>query len=621
MEYTGFEVGGFDEDTYQKKVAFAPPTQTFETNETMETENVLKKKKHIDLSQIIGTMGIKMSEPNSPLTDDHISGAKMANASKIVAEMSVEEAQLYLDMNDINKTITNSNQYGVMLRDNETGKHTLALRGMNPTDPRDILNVSQQIAGSNESRKMANEMIDKVIADGGEVERIRAFSMGGSDGLSIAMERGIPATLFDPAINPSHMLSNATALSSPKAEIEIIRNQENFISIGAGLRNVSLNPQFTVSVVPTGESGIFANHELVPNFTKPQVDKATAEAENMVRVANRFAQHETLFDMKEAMNENKTFTEFYRKLNSRVGEASGVDVDIDGVFNKLGVRVNENAPLVKLWRKIGGSFNESEIRHLNSAQSSPISQIIEVDDDILGHLQDGDLEIAKTKATKRFTDGIERINNDEVLSHPAVRSSINEHLANAVHPVNVATGLIGAFAGESAMSYIDPSGSFGQYNETGVLEHTSLSGALTGTFSDVMMNGLAGGSGLFSEAVAGLSVSAGVGAIAGEATRYGVDKGLEELDANTDTKNSVSTISGGLVGGATMTLSGDALAIASASITGAEIGELAGPAGVLIGAGAGAVFGACAYGVSKLNHVPAVKKFEKSAWHTIKGLF
>jgi hypothetical protein len=93
------------------------------------------------------------------------------------------------------------------------------------------------------------------------------------------------------------------------------------------------------------------------------------------------------------------------------------------------------------------------------------------------------------------------------------------------------------------------------------------------------------------------------------------------LGANTDTKNSVSTISGGLVGGATLTLSGDALAIASASITGAEIGEIGGIPGMIVGAGAGAVFGACAYGVSKLNQVPAVKKFEKSAWHTIKGLF
>ena len=45
MEYTGFEVGGFDEDAYQTKFAFAPPTQTFEINETTKTDNVLKKKK------------------------------------------------------------------------------------------------------------------------------------------------------------------------------------------------------------------------------------------------------------------------------------------------------------------------------------------------------------------------------------------------------------------------------------------------------------------------------------------------------------------------------------------------------------------------------------------------
>lgn len=621
MEYTGFEVGGFDEDAYQTKVAFTPPPQTFETNEATGTENVPRKKKNIDLSTIIGTMGIKMSEPNSSLTDDHVAGAKMAYSAKIVAEMGAEEAQLYLDMNDINKTVVDTSRYGTMLRDNETGKHTLSLRGMNPTDPLDILNASQQIAGSNESRRMANDMIEKVVAEGGEVEHIRAFSMGASDGLSIAMERGIPATLFDPPINPSHIVKNTTSLRSPKARIEIVRNPENFISIGAGFRNVSLNPQFDVTVVPTGESGVFANHELLPNFTRPQIDRATAEAENMVRVANRFAQHETLFDMKDALNSEKSFTEFYRKLNSIGGEPSGVDVDVDGVYNKLGPRVNENAPLVKLWRKIGGAFNEDELRHLNATQSSPTSQTIEVDDDILEHLQDGDLETAKNKATARFAEGMERINNDEVLSHPAVRSSLNEHVVNAVHPVNVATGIIGALAGESAMSYIDPSGSFGQYNEAGVLEHTAVSGTLTGAFSDVLMNGLAGGSGLFSEAVAGMSVSAGVGAVAGEATRYGVEKGLDELGANSDTKNSVSSVSGGLVGGATMGLTGDALAIASASITGAEIGELAGPAGMLVGAGAGAVCGALAYGVSKLNQVPAVKKFETSAWNAITGLF
>ena len=82
------------------------------------------------------------------------------------------------------------------------------------------------------------------------------------------------------------------------------------------------------------------------------------------------------------------------------------------------------------------------------------------------------------------------------------------------------------------------------------------------------MNGLSGGSGLVSIHLAGLSVSACVASVAGEATRYGVEKGLDNLGANEDTKQSVADLSGGLVGGATASLTGDALAIAdSASLT------------------------------------------------------
>ena len=126
------------------------------------------------------------------------------------------------------------------------------------------------------------------------------------------------------------------------------------------------------------------------------------------------------------------------------------------------------------------------------------------------------------------------------------------------------------------------------------------------------MNGMAGGSGLVSEAVAGLTVSAGLGAVTGEATRYLVDKELDAVNANDDTRESVSNLSGGFVGGATVSLSSDAMAIASASLTGAELGELGGPAGVVVGAGVGALFGLGAYGLAKLNQVPAVKKVEKN---------
>ena len=58
-----------------------------------------------------------------------------------------------------------------------------------------------------------------------------------------------------------------------------------------------------------------------------------------------------------------------------------------------------------------------------------------------------------------------------------MKTAVSDHIRNAIHPVNMATGLISAFAGEGAMSIIDPSGSFNQYNEEGVLEHTAVSGA------------------------------------------------------------------------------------------------------------------------------------------------
>ena len=625
MDYTGFETGGYDEDAYQEKVDFEPPRQSVQAIDVSQDDVLIKseRKKTLDLSSIIGTMGVKMASPNTELTEEHATKAKLAYSAKL----SPEDADAFLAHNQIDKTIVDRSRYGIMLKDNETGKYTLALRGMRPTDPRDILNVARQTSGSYESYDVANEMIEKVLSNGGEVEHIVGFSMGGATALDIATERQINATTFDPPINPRMVLRNSLATRPNKATIEVIRNPENFISIGTAFRNVSLNPGYKVSVVPVGESGVFANHELMPNFIKPQLDTAEMKAKNMVEVANKFAQHETLFDMKRAMDSNKTFTEFYRELNSRGGQASGIDVDVDG-FNTLGVRVNENAPIVKLWKLIGGQFNEYETEHLRTATPSPTTQDIVAERDILQHIKDGQLEIAETKAQERFTSAVNVMNADEVLSHPAVKSSVSSHIQNAIHPVNMATGMISAFAGEEAMRMIDPSGSFGQYNEGGVLEHTAVSGSLTGAFSDILMNGLSGGTGLVSQSLLGISTSAGIGAVAGEATRYGVDKGLNALGANSDTREAVSDVSGGIVGGATATLSGDALAIASASLTGAEIGELAGPAGVLVGAGVGMVFSLGAYGLAKLGQVPAVKKAEKKVgrellkdWSKIKSWF
>ena len=81
--------------------------------------------KRDDLSVIIGTMNASKVLPNSQLTDEHSDGAKIAYAAKVFNEQGKAKAQEYLDANGLNKTITDTSRYGVMVKDNITGKYTL----------------------------------------------------------------------------------------------------------------------------------------------------------------------------------------------------------------------------------------------------------------------------------------------------------------------------------------------------------------------------------------------------------------------------------------------------------------------------------------------------------------
>ena len=610
MEFTGFG-GAYDEDAtakvFRTEIDFTP---TVIENENMTDFSSKDYQNTTDLSTIIGSMKLEMARPTTELTDAHDSAGKMAQAARLHYDSGEGEAQTYLAHNGIDKTIIQSNRYGLMLRDNTTGKYTLALRGMKPTDSRDILNVSLQTSGANESRAMGQAMIDDVINQGGEMERIVAFSMGGGDGFDLAKANGIDATLLDPAINPRHVWENTTALSKPKSIIEIVRNPENFVSVGTAGRNVSLAPQFEVSVVPTGKSGVLANHELLPNFTRPQEDEATAVARRLARVGAEHAQHTTLVDMKKSMNDGESFTDFYRRLNSRNGQPSGVDVDVDGVQNRLGVRVNKGSPLVQLWKILDGGFNTEETSHLATSESSPYSEPLVYDQQVLDMLKNGDVSGAELKSGEKFNTAVEQMNSNEVFAHPAVTSAFQEHLQNAVHPVGLITGTFASVGGTALMSVVDPSGTFGQDNETGRLENQAAGGAITGVIADIMNQGLAGSSALFSAGVGGVAVSAGVGAVAAEGTRYAVDRALEKAGANSDTKNSVSSLSGGAVGGAATVAAADAITIGAAAMTGAEIGSLGGVVGIAAGAGIGAVFGTMAYAIGKVSQIPKVQKAE-----------
>ena len=112
-----------------------------------------------------------------------------------------------------------------------------------------------------------------------------------------------------------------------------------------------------------------------------------------------------------------------------------------------------------------------------------------------------------------------------------------------------------------------------------------------------------GGTALGAEALPVLAGGA-LGAVAGTETQVGVYDALDRLGANSDTKQSLSDISGGAVGGAVFS----ATSIAGAVAMGDEIGSAGGAVGIAVGAGVGDLVGAGAYLYDKLSQHEKKKK-------------
>ena len=554
-----------------------------QTNSVYENEYNYLTTKRDDLSIIIGTMNASKVLPNSQLTDAHSDGAKIAYTAKVNNEQGRASAQEYLDANGLNYDIVDSSRYHVMLQDRTTGKYVLGGRGMNPLDSQDLLNVSKQILGVNESRRIAGEMIEKV---GAENVELRMFSMSASDGFDLSLDYNVNSVLYDPPINIRQILKNSLATSERSNSITVVRNPENVISSGTMFRNVSMYPQYEVEVVPVRTSGLIESHRLVPNFTRNQVENFHESAMELQRRGTLKAQADTMIDMKKAMNANESFTEFMRDLSP-----------VDVIGDRLGVRVNNNSALVRMWKELGGTFTEGETQHITTAKTSGEPTEIIVGDELLDLIQNNSFEEAEGVSQNIFESGVSSMEATDIATHPAVKASMFETLAEQAHPTALGVGLFGALLGGEISNLIDPSGSMGRNDRIGVDEHSALSGGLGAGFTELGMAGM-GGTALGIEA---LPVVAGgaLGAIAGTETQVGIYEALDKAGANTDTKQSLSDIGGGAVGGAVFSGTSVLGAVAMGSVALAP--ETMGLS-IVVGGLVGSLFGLGAYAYGKLSH-------------------
>ena len=222
---------------------------------------------------------------------------------------------------------------------------------------------------------------------------------------------------------------------------------------------------------------------------------------------------------------------------------------------------------------VGWDFTESETKHLKRAKTAGEPTEIIVDEETIDLIRVDRFDEAESVAQDIFDQGVSSMEGTDIANHPAVKASMFETLLSQAHPTALSVGLFGAILGGEISNLIDPSGTMGRNDRIGVDEHSALSGGLGAFGTELSMAGMSG-TALGVEALPVLAAGA-LGAIAGTETQVGVYNALDRAGANTDTKESISDIAGGGVGGAVFS----ATSIAGAVAMGSEIGAAGGIAG------------------------------------------
>ena len=183
------------------------------------------------------------------------------------------------------------------------------------------------------------------------------------------------------------------------------------------------------------------------------------------------------------------------------------------------------------------------------------------------------------------------------------RGKMSSSVIEAIHPTNLAGGLVAALAGEGLANVIDPDG-----QNKHAVAHQALAGASTGLITATGAAALAG-EGLTMTALLPEVVAGTIGFATAQAVTGAVAKDLQESGASNTTVGIVSNVAGGGAGGAAAGAGGSLAAAGIAFASGAEMGTEAGLVfapetlglSVVAGATLGAVIGLGAYGVSQIS--------------------
>lgn len=510
------------------------------------------------------------------LTEEQITKAKLAKASDIFHKEGADKAESYLNDNDLNYTIDwqLSNDSGLVLIDNNTGRAVVAYRGTDISSPADWVTGISMLRNEEANNRVFQDgkvQMEQVIQEYGAPQELIGFSRGGTLAMTLGNEFGVNTTTFNPFVN-----KNLATTLLADANHTIIRTTTDPVSIGANLPN----PKFkTIQIAPKETSlNPMTNHELV-QFLDNDTPRRQPPLENLQRFVELTgkAQSEliTLKDMGEAIRQGKSFTEF-------LSEFSPVDV-----AGGLSSRIYEGSNFTNWWKELGGSFNQTEVQHL---VTTPKGSTTETGTTLQHRAEFGKLSPAEQdakiaeqselhmKALERFNDFQSGQNQVQEIIEPTLAEKSYGIASEQLSGASLASGFIGSYVGGKIVEKLDPQQKLKAQGDE----------AVAGFLGGGIGAALAGG------AILPAAIAGSAGLLAGAETT----RALQRAGVG---KTGSATIGGG-VGGAAAGVTAATIGAGAAALSGAEIGSAFAPEtfglSIAIGAGIGALAG---LGVSLWN--------------------
>lgn len=570
-------------------------------------QNIFNKPKQTEGSLKLAKSVKKFKATEESIPEDLLLKAKLVNASRIYYEEGESAAQTYLDSQGLNYTIEKELSSGIslVLLDNETGKATIAYRGTDVSNSKDLITDALALFGQERSSPEYGEskgQLEAVEELYGKPQELVGFSRGSVLSMNLGDEYSIPTTQFNPLISPSLVRSQAEGSTHT-----ILRTLNDPVSILA--KGTVAGSRWTIkSVLPLQDTlNPIEEHYLKQFLTNDTPRRTSIEELLNTRIQTQGARVSEYTMMNEMLNyveKGANFSFYMQKVNPAdavIGESQ---------------RVYEGSNYTELWKDLGGTFSPEEAHAISQNQvgsSRPFettpeerSSYTRLDQQTRQGIIDQSMENMKNtlETSARFSQEPNAVREELVRQTTLGGTSpeMSSMLVDALHPVSQIKGLAGGIAGFEEAKLIDTLSG----GALGAVGTTTLGGALGAVNTSLASAALAGSAealtlgALLPEIVAG-----GSGAIAGYETQQAVAQALKDAGANEDTIQSVSSITGGAVGGATTAAVGIGASVGLAALTGGEIGLSLAPetlgASVAIGAALGAVVGAGGYVAGKIG--------------------